>query len=604
VSQAAEKQAAQEQVGRTLGGTYTLTRVLGVGGMGAVYEGVHGATGKRIAVKLLAPHLSKDLKLVTRFRREAVAASRLVHENCVHVHDFGEDVDGTFFIAMELIDGRGLADELRASGPMAPERVARIGVQLLSALDAAHTAGVLHRDLKPQNVMLMQKPNRPDIVKVVDFGIAKITMNEPGEQLALTVPGTIFGTPEYMSPEQARGDSLDARSDIYSAAVVLWHLLLGRSPFRGTSVRETLLKVFSEEAPSPSRVGYAGTTASGLEHVLRTALAKNRDDRWQDAASFAAALAPFAGDGARPPTRAQPGLPRDGSAPPETLDAIPAPLSSSSSSSSVGARAHAGAAAMPAATVPLLEAVAPASPVPAPASPVRAVAANQESNSFPATRYGPSPSPPAPEPEPPPRLTTPPKATKVVTLDAVKRQTSGIVSAEPPSQARPPRRPRRMSVAALVVVACGVAVLVGFAVLAVAVLRAPPSSPATTTAASTPVLATTSTTPPAVVDPAVAQALAGVVVVDPLARDAALGRAQRALAEGRAADARREFIAAVVADPTAPAALAGLGTQAMQQRDWATASAVFGRLIELDASYRRQFGPMYARAKKLSGAAP
>lgn len=188
-------------IGTVLAGRYQLTRVLGTGGMGAVYEAKHSTTGKRVAIKLLAPHLSKDLKLVARFRREAMAASRLLHENCVQIDDFGEDGDGTFYIAMELIDGRGLGDELRATGAMAPARVAKIGVQLLKALDAAHVGGVLHRDLKPQNVMLTTKPGRPDMVKVVDFGIAKITSNEPGDQQALTIPGTIFGTPEYMSPE-------------------------------------------------------------------------------------------------------------------------------------------------------------------------------------------------------------------------------------------------------------------------------------------------------------------------------------------------------------------------------------------------------------------
>jgi hypothetical protein len=317
-----EKRTAQEQVGRTLAGQYRLNRVLGLGGMGAVYEATQLSTGKRIALKLLASHLSRDLKLVTRFRREAVAASRLVHENCVHVDDFGEDEDGTFYIAMEFIPGRGLADELRATGAMSPARVARIGVQLLSALDAAHAAGVLHRDLKPQNVMLMQKPHRPDIVKVVDFGIAKLGSHEPGDEAALTVPGTVFGTPEYMSPEQARGDVLDARSDIYSAAVVLWHMLLGRSPFRGSSVRETLLKVFSEEAPSPAVTRPELLLPAGFEAVLRRALAKNKDDRWPDAGAFAAALLPFVDDEALGIElgRARPGLPVDGSAPPETLD--------------------------------------------------------------------------------------------------------------------------------------------------------------------------------------------------------------------------------------------------------------------------------------------
>jgi serine/threonine-protein kinase len=343
--------------------------------MGSVYEAVHQTTGKRLAVKVLAPHLSSDLKLVTRFRREAIAASRLTHENCVHVHDFGEDKDGTFYIAMELVTGRGLADELRASGPMSTERVARIGVQLLGALDAAHTAGVLHRDLKPQNVMLMQKPNRPDIVKVVDFGIAKLTTNDPRDQAMLTVPGAVFGTPEYMSPEQARGEVLDARSDLYSAAVVLLHLLLGRSPFRGDSVRETLLKVFANEPPLIRVERPNLVLPEGFEAVLRKALAKPRDERWSDAASFAVALAPFVAGATVLPVSLPvlPGLPVDGGPPPETLSgAEPAARSSPVAASPVAASP---VAASPVAASPVAASPVAASPVaasPVAASPVAA----------------------------------------------------------------------------------------------------------------------------------------------------------------------------------------------------------------------------------------
>lgn len=548
--------------------------------MGSVYEAQHTTTAKRVAIKILAPHLSKDLKLVARFRREAMAASRLEHENCVQVDDFGEDGAGTFYIAMELIDGRGLGDELRACGPMPPARVAYLGVQLLKALDAAHVGGVLHRDLKPQNVMISQKPGRPDMVKVVDFGIAKITTNDPGDQVALTIPGTIFGTPEYMSPEQARGEPLDARSDLYSASVVLWHMLLGRSPFRGTSVRDTLLKVFAQDAPSPTveRPGLA--LPPGFEDVLRKGLAKDRDQRWPDAASYAAALARFV-DGPRVelPTRIQPGLARDGAPPPPTLDKLP-----------LASAVH--------------------DTVPVPAAPMAAVrVASWSSASSP-------PSPPSPPsslraPPPPARATPPassppiipdgpPKAAKVLTVEAVK----GGQQAPPPVvvvEAHRPARRQRISAAALIVIGGGLLLLVGFVIVVTLVvsgnLAVRPSQPPPGPIAGAP-----PPPPPApTTDPSKLQgALGGDLPLDPLARDAALGRAERAITDGRRADARAAFEEAVAADPTAPPALIGLGTLAMQQKDWVVARDCFEKLITLDKTYRKQFGPMYARTKRLA----
>jgi serine/threonine-protein kinase len=549
-------------VGTLLAGRYQILRVLGTGGMGSVYEAKHTTTGKRVAIKVLAPHLSKDLKLVARFRREAMAASRLEHENCVRVDDFGEDGAGTFYIAMELVDGRGLGDELRAGGPMPPARVARIGVQLLKALDAAHAASVLHRDLKPQNVMLAQKPGRPDMVKVVDFGIAKITTNEPGDQVALTVPGTIFGTPEYMSPEQARGETLDARSDLYSASVVLWHMLLGRSPFRGTSVRDTLLKVFAEEAPSPTAERPGLTLPPGFEEVLRKGLAKNKDQRWPDAASYAAALARFVDGPIEVPALAPPGLPRDGSPPPPTLDKVGAPTG-------------------PRDTVPL-----PAAPIPA------------------ITQRA-APSPPSP-PQPPVTMSPPPvipagapKVAKVLTVEAVKGGQQAPAPAVIVQAPRPVRR-QRISPAALIVIIGGLLLLVGFVVVVTLVvsgnLNVQPAAPPPGPVAGAP---PPPQSPPS--DPSKLQAaLAGDLPLDPLARDAALGRAERAIAEGRRQDARVAFEEAVAADPTAPPALIGLGTLAMQQRDWVVARDCFEKLITLDKTYRKQFGPMYARAKRFA----
>ncbi|MDP2344943.1 MAG: protein kinase [Deltaproteobacteria bacterium] len=606
-----------DRIGAVLAGRYKIMRVLGTGGMGSVYEAMHTTTDKRVAIKLLSGHLSKDLKLVARFRREAMAASRLDHENCVSVDDFGEDKDGTFYIAMELVPGRGLADELRASGPMPAARVARIGVQLLKALDSAHLGGVLHRDLKPQNVMLAQKIGRPDMVKVVDFGIAKITNNDASDQQALTIPGTIFGTPEYMSPEQARGDPLDARSDLYSASVVLWHMLLGRSPFRGTSVRDTLLKVFSEEAQTTERPGFA--LPPGFEAVLRKGMAKAKEDRWPDAATYANALAPFA-DGVVVdlPQRARPGLMQDGSAPPPTLDAMPA----------VNVARVAPVARRD--TVPLPEAPASISPAteaqtrfgspslfiaPQPAG----SAGHPHPGQPPQPRVAPPPPPlrqplaqPPPAAQPVPMSAGPPpvipegapKAARVLGIDTVKQQTT---PGKEPKHVEAPveRAPSPISIAGIVVVVGGLLLLGGFVFVAVLVVQgklfvAEQAGSNTVIGAPVPVVVAE---PVAPVDPnALQKALAGEVPLDPLARDAALGRAERAIAENRPVDARKAFEEAIAADPTAPPALIGLATLSMQSKDFATARDCFEKLMSIDRIYRKQFGPMYARAKKLADA--
>ena len=592
-------------IGTVLAGRYRITRVLGTGGMGAVYEAVHATTGKRVAVKLLAPHLSKDLKLVARFRREAMAASRLEHENCVQVDDFGEDGDGTFYIAMELIDGRGLGDELRAHGAMSAARVANIGVQLLKALDAAHVGGVLHRDLKPQNIMLTSRPGRADIVKVVDFGIAKITSNDPGDQQALTIPGTIFGTPEYMSPEQARGETLDARSDLYSASVVLWHLLLGRSPFRGTSVRETLLKVFSEHAPSPFTERPGLMLPAGLEDVLRHGLAKDREKRWSDAATYAAALAPFVEGGhVDLPPRPQPGLRTDGSAPSPTIDAFPAvsfardtvPLPHAPMAAALALAPTAPSAATPA-PPPAARGVLSPSPASLPQPQVPSPAVPPSSRVAVAVPAGAAHVPPPPPVIPPGA----PKAAKVVTLESVK-QAQATPSAAVVVEAPRPRR-QRISPAALVVIVGGLLLLIGFVVVVTLVLAGELLPQRQVANASVAQLSTAPAeiAPVAVSEPGKLQAsLARTIPLDPLARDAALGRAERAVGEGRRADARVAYEEAVAADPMAPAALIGLGTLAMQQRDWVVARDCFEKLIAIDRTYRKQFGPMYARAKRFA----
>lgn len=549
-------------VTRVLAGRYRLMRLVGHGGMGSVYEAVHIHTEKRVAVKLLSPQLSKDLKLVARFRREAMAASRLEHENCVQVDDFGEDADGTFYIAMELVEGHGLADELRKSGPMEPARVAHIAVQLLKALDAAHSAGVLHRDLKPQNVMLTDKPQKPDLVKVVDFGIAKITTNTPEDQGVLTVPGTIFGTPEYMSPEQARGETLDVRSDLYSAAVVLWHMMLGRSPFRGTSVRETLMKVFADEPPLPSQERPNVNMPAGFEQVLLVAMSKKKADRYPDAASFLEALRPFVrgAQQAEVPRRPLSGMPSDGSPPPATLD-----------------DARSVTQAIPEALLPPL-----ASPSAPPARPLGTPAA-------------PPPAPPVVVPE------ASQGGARVLGLATVKRQTqSATLDTLEGDAAASPRRTRRLSPAAIVVFSISAvgALLLAAAVVSVLYLVNQGFFEAKQSAVADVVEQKPVTNIEHQVAKDKVDAELRLVPVDPVARDAAMARADQAIALGDIAGARRAYEDATASDPAFPRALVGLATTAMQQKDWVAACSAFETVMALDANYARKLGPMYARAKK------
>ncbi len=551
-------------VGRLLSNRYKLVRLLGHGGMGSVYEGVHALTDKRVAVKLLAGHLSKDLKLVARFRREALAASRLDHENCVHVDDFGEDGDGTFFIVMEFVDGQGIADELKRSGPMSTDRVARIAEQLLKALDAAHNGGVLHRDLKPQNVMLMQRPGRPDIVKVVDFGIAKITTSSAEDQAALTVPGTIFGTPEYMSPEQARGEVLDVRSDIYSAGVVLWHMLLGRSPFRGTSVRDTLVKVFSEDPPLPSSERPTAGIPADFEEILLRAVAKRKEERFPDAGTFLQALAPYVKERSSGlvPRLPMPGLPKDGSAPPETLsDEASAKTMASfdAAASTVGPK--------PAPPVRVDPAVTTAIPNAEPSTLVASVTRMDQDLPPLATPGEPGGAP----------VGALPAARKGPVSDPVVRPLRGLAPARRASPV-----PVYLFVGSLFVLGLAAFSVAGFyGVRALQTGRGqvvdvhqpdPPKKPPDTRLPREPV------PPPS---------------NDPLARDAALSRAARALEEGRVKDARTAYEQALAADVKSIAAQQGLAILAFQQGDYVTAKVMFEMLMAQDEKYRRQFAPFY-----------
>jgi len=283
-------------LGLTLAGKYTLEEVVGIGAMGAVYRAAHLSLDKPVAVKVLHPSLAQHPSFVERFKREAFSASRLDHPNSLRVLDFGEDVErGLVYLVLDYIEGEDLLAVMQREWPFDDERIVNIISQTLAALSVAHDLGIVHRDLKPENILLLPATDDEgraiDAVKVCDFGIAKLAMRavEEGRPFAshLTTEGLIIGTPDYMSPEQARGIDVDGRSDIYSMGCVLYHLLAGRTPFISESPLGIAIQHVSDAPEPPSRFR---ATHAGLEAVCLKALAKRPDDRFQTAREMRRAL--------------------------------------------------------------------------------------------------------------------------------------------------------------------------------------------------------------------------------------------------------------------------------------------------------------------------
>jgi serine/threonine-protein kinase len=265
-------------VGQVIDDKYVILERIGTGAMGSIYRAEQRALSKQIALKVLHRHLLTEESQVKRFHREAKAASRLNHPNAIVMLDFGRTPDGLTYIAMEFLPGKDLCRLLFEEKHLSEDRMVRIVLQILDALDEAHTMGVIHRDLKPENVMIEPLRSNPDFVKVLDFGIAKIRDGVGAEDSSFkTATGMVFGTPEYMSPEQIRGEELDGRSDLYSLGVLMYQMVSGELPFTGESVLEVATAHLTR--PAVSLAEKVPGITPGVASLIASLMAKKRDDR-------------------------------------------------------------------------------------------------------------------------------------------------------------------------------------------------------------------------------------------------------------------------------------------------------------------------------------
>ncbi len=279
-------------LGKTLEGKYKVVRLLGEGGMGAVYEGeqVLGTTKRKVAVKTLHPHLSKDPKIQARFMREVGTLAGLQHPNTIQVFDFGTTPDGILFIVMEFLQGKSLADTLEKDGPMQPDRVGNIIRQVCGSLEEAHASDIVHRDLKPDNIVLIERAGQKDFVKVLDFGIAKRSKETDSQEQKLTQQGMVLGTPPYMSPEQFTGKPIELRSDIYSLAVMAYEMLTGKLPFRADTAWEWATQHMTQP-PIPIETMAEGMRApESMRAAIQRGLAKAPEDRFASVKEFGEAF--------------------------------------------------------------------------------------------------------------------------------------------------------------------------------------------------------------------------------------------------------------------------------------------------------------------------
>jgi len=269
-----------KMIGREVGGRYRVLAELGEGGMGAVFRAQQMSLKRTIALKVLRPELSADPALVRRFNAEAEMAAKLNHANTVTLFDFGQDEDGSLFIAMEYIEGESLRHLMLREGPLEPLRALAICEQVGASLADAHTRGIVHRDLKPDNVMLTQQGRRSDVVKVLDFGIAKLRDERPdGTAMPMTQAGDLLGTPQYMAPEQIRAEPIDGRTDVYAMGAMLYEMVTGRLPFEGPTLMAILSKHLTDPPVPPTRRRPDLSLAPPLDRLILSCMSKRPHDR-------------------------------------------------------------------------------------------------------------------------------------------------------------------------------------------------------------------------------------------------------------------------------------------------------------------------------------
>lgn len=270
-------------LGTVVADRYHILKKLGAGGMGTVYLAEHVKMGRKSALKVMNPGMNADPDAIARFNREAANASRLNHPNVCGIYDFGETPDGTIYLAMEFIEGASLTDVVEGVGALPPSRAASIVHQTADALQVAHDAGIVHRDLKPDNIMVARNRDGSDLVKVVDFGIAKASSSDAQK---VTKTGLVVGTPEYMSPEQLAGDRLDGRSDIYALGLVAFNCLTGTLPFAANSAQEAMIMRLTDLPRTLAEVRPEVAWPAELQATVDLALARDAADRYQSAAQF------------------------------------------------------------------------------------------------------------------------------------------------------------------------------------------------------------------------------------------------------------------------------------------------------------------------------
>jgi serine/threonine-protein kinase len=312
----ADAPAVDPLIGQSFGGKYRIVKLLGEGGMGSVYKGEQqlGTKTRNVAIKTLHPHLSKDPKILARFEREVGTIAELEHPNTIQVYDFGKtDGAGILYIVMEFVLGQNLGATIEKGGAMEPARVEKIMNQVCGSLEEAHGRGIVHRDLKPDNIVLTERAGSKDFVKVLDFGIAKRSNEEDKNEQKLTQQGMVLGTPPYMSPEQFTGNPIDARSDIYSLAIMAYEMLTANLPFAANTAFEWAAQHMTMPPKDIDQMPFHERIPTRMKDALRRALRKAPEDRFATVRDFFDAFSGGAAANATPV--APPAQPALGAAP-------------------------------------------------------------------------------------------------------------------------------------------------------------------------------------------------------------------------------------------------------------------------------------------------